>query len=176
MSFLEKPEQKKWESFHLDAKQTGLTRRNRKNPVLVQVQKKFPTPETILTKKKSFFRSVGISERKTETILLLSKEFATGNITESKLKKMEDSEMIRFLCQYKGIGPWTAEMCLIFALDRWDHFSIGDLILRKGIENWYGISSNNWKEIESFVQRFSPFKTILSWYLWQHKDGDKGVW
>lgn len=70
----------------------------------------------------------------------------------------------------KGIGPWTAEMVMMFALNRLDIFSIGDLGLRRGVEKIYGIPRENKSEIETHIKRYSPYRSILSWYLWESQD------
>lgn len=120
------------------------------------------------------FRSIGMSLSKAETILRIADAFHSGDLSETSLKKLQDTEVIQLLTQYKGIGPWTAEMVLIFALDRWDHFSIRDLILRKQIEKWYGIQRDNVNTMKEHLTRYSPYRTILSWYLWASADGESG--
>ncbi|WP_061248255.1 DNA-3-methyladenine glycosylase family protein [Leptospira alstonii] len=136
--------------------------------------KKIPSPEQILRIPTSDMRKIGVSQAKTETIQRIAEAYSKRNITDSKLRKLEDSDVLNLLCSLKGVGPWTAEMVLIFALDRWDHFSINDLILRKSVEKHYGISKDNKKEIQHFLKSYSPFRTILSWYLWADLDGGEG--
>ncbi len=119
-------------------------------------------------------RKIGDSQAKTETIKRIAEAYLKRSITDSKLHKLEDSDVLKLLCSIKGVGPWTAVMVLNFALDRWDHFSINDLILRKSVEKHYGISKDNKKEIQHFLNTYSPYSTILSWYLWADIDGRDG--
>ncbi|EMF81923.1 base excision DNA repair protein, HhH-GPD family [Leptospira weilii serovar Topaz str. LT2116] len=136
--------------------------------------KKIPSPDQILTIPNGKLKEIGVSQAKTETIKRIAEAYLNRVISDSKLRKSEDSDVLNLLCSLKGVGPWTAEMVLIFALDRWDHFSINDLILRKSVEKHYGISKDNKKEIQNFLMSYSPFRTILSWYLWADIDGGEG--
>ncbi|PJZ57663.1 DNA-3-methyladenine glycosylase family protein [Leptospira barantonii] len=136
--------------------------------------RKIPSPEQILEIPNSKMRGIGVSQAKTETIKRVAEAYNDRVITDSKLRKLEDLNVLELLCSLKGVGPWTAEMVLIFALDRWDHFSINDLILRKSVEKHYGISKDNKKEIVHLLKNYSPYRTILSWYLWADVDGGEG--
>ncbi|RHX85254.1 DNA-3-methyladenine glycosylase family protein [Leptospira stimsonii] len=136
--------------------------------------KKIPSPERVLRIPNEDLRKIGVSQAKTETIKRVAEAYQSRIISDSKLHKLEDKNVLELLCSLKGVGPWTAEMVLIFALDRWDHFSINDLILRKSVEKHYGISKDNKKEIQEFLKSFSPYRTILSWYLWADVDGGEG--
>ncbi|EJO68816.1 DNA-3-methyladenine glycosylase family protein [Leptospira kirschneri] len=136
--------------------------------------KKIPSPEQILKIPNDEMRKIGVSQAKTETIKRIAEAYLKRSITDSKLRKLEDSDVLKLLCSIKGVGPWTAEMVLIFALDRWDHFSINDLILRKSVEKHYGISKDNKKEIQLLLNTYSPYRTIISWYLWADIDGGEG--
>ncbi|MCG6162325.1 DNA-3-methyladenine glycosylase family protein, partial [Leptospira bandrabouensis] len=136
--------------------------------------KKLPSPDQILEIPNTAMRKIGVSQAKTETIKRVAESYSTKEITDAKLRKLEDSNVLDLLCSLKGVGPWTAEMVLIFALDRWDHFSINDLILRKSVEKHYGISKDNKKEIIHSLKKYSPYRTILSWYLWADVDGGEG--
>ncbi|TGK10783.1 DNA-3-methyladenine glycosylase family protein [Leptospira kmetyi] len=136
--------------------------------------RKIPSPKQILEIPNSKMREIGVSQAKTETIKRVAEAYNDRAITDSKLRKLEDLNVLELLCSLKGVGPWTAEMVLIFALDRWDHFSINDLILRKSVEKHYGISKDNKKEIIQFLKNYSPYRTILSWYLWADVDGGEG--
>jgi DNA-3-methyladenine glycosylase II len=133
-------------------------------------------PKKILNLKMEQWSSIGISNAKKETIIRISSLYHEKSLSDEILKNLNDIEVIDELTKIKGVGPWTAEMVLIFGLDRWDHFSVGDLILRRGIEKWIGIPEKNKKEIISYTNQFSPYKTVLSWYLWADFDGGAGGW
>jgi DNA-3-methyladenine glycosylase II len=131
-----------------------------------------PKPSEILKKDVYFFRENGLSISKANTILEIAKRFHSGSFSEEKFKEMSDSQIESELRTIKGIGPWTVEMVMIFSLARADYFSIEDLGLRKGIQKIYGIDKDNKKEISEFVERFSPYRSILSWYLWTFQDAN----
>ncbi|TGK08352.1 DNA-3-methyladenine glycosylase 2 family protein [Leptospira selangorensis] len=133
--------------------------------------KQFPKPDILVKLSEPQLRKAGLSFAKIDTVKLISKAYLDGSISDRKLSKLDDQEVLDLLCSIKGIGPWTAEMVLMFSLDRWDHFSYNDLILRKSIENNYGIPMNSKKEILEFTSGYSPYRTIFSWYLWRASVG-----
>ncbi|PKA17355.1 DNA-3-methyladenine glycosylase family protein [Leptospira haakeii] len=134
--------------------------------------KKFPDPKILAGLSVAKLRKAGLSVAKSETIKRIAEAYLDGTISDRKLVKLNDQEVLELLCSLKGVGPWTAEMVLMFSLDRWDHFSLNDLILRKAIQRNFGIDENSKKEILKFTAGFSPYRTILSWYLWR----DHGPW
>lgn len=128
---------------------------------------RLPEPEVFLRLSEAQLRKAGLSFAKIGTVKRIAQAYEEGSISDKKLKKLEDKEVLDLLCAIKGVGPWTAEMVLMFSLDRWDHFSLNDLILRKSIETYYGIPRDSKKEILEFASGFSPYRTIFSWYLWR---------
>ncbi|TGK01373.1 DNA-3-methyladenine glycosylase 2 family protein [Leptospira langatensis] len=129
--------------------------------------KNFPDAKTLAGLSVVKLRKAGLSVAKSETLRRIANAYLDGSISDRKLSKLQDQEVLDLLCGIKGIGPWTAEMVLMFSLDRWDHFSLNDLILRKGIQRNYGIDENSKKEILEFTAGFSPYRTIVCWYLWR---------
>ena len=84
------------------------------------------------------------------------------------LSKMSDEDVISQLTQVKGIGRWTAEMFLIFSLGRQDIFPVGDLALRKGVQILFSLPEIPKQiEAEKLGQRWKPYRTIATWYLWK---------
>lgn len=136
-----------------------------------------PSAPAVLRKSPQQIRKTGISNRKVETIYEIARLYRSRKITEERLQNLDDEEVMKLLCSIRGVGPWTAEMVLMFSLDRLDHFSAGDLILRTGIEKHYGIDRNNVSAIRDFAAGFSPYRTVFCWYLWADHDGeDRGGW
>ena len=76
--------------------------------------------------------------------------------------------IIKILTSYKGIGPWTSQMFLMFALKRLDIFSISDIALRRAISEIYGIDQNNFKKIKYISDKWKPYRSIVCWYLWEY--------
>jgi DNA-3-methyladenine glycosylase II len=85
-----------------------------------------------------------------------------------KLDKLSNEEIIRELTQVKGIGPWTAEMFLMFSLKREDVFSHGDLGLRNAIQKIYGFKEKpTIQQVEKIIKKWSPYKTYACRILWK---------
>ncbi|HSD04643.1 MAG TPA: hypothetical protein VLB45_02700, partial [Nitrosopumilaceae archaeon] len=99
----------------------------------------FPKPADVLDTKDSELRLVGLSKMKIEYLKDLAKKIEHGEIKIKTLSKMTDEEVISHLTQVKGIGRWTAEMFLIFSLERQDVFPVGDLGLRKGVQKAFSL-------------------------------------
>jgi|SRR6185369_4860322 len=126
---------------------------------------KFPTPEQILAMDDDKIRSCGLSFAKISYVKSVANAFVSDLIDIEKIKKQSDEEVIAELTQIKGVGRWTAEMILMFTLNRPDVFSIGDLGLRNAITKLYGITDR--KEMLKLSETWSPHRTTASWYLWR---------
>ncbi len=127
--------------------------------------KEFPTPEDILRIKDAKIRESGISYAKASYIKSLASAFAKNEINVDKLIKMSDEEVIVDLTKLKGVGKWTAEMILIFALKRPDVFSVDDLGVRRAIEKLYGITDR--VEMIKLSENWRPHRSTACWYLWR---------
>lgn len=88
----------------------------------------------------------------------------------SELQKIPEDEVVAKLTQVKGIGPWTAEMFLMFSLQRPDVFSIGDLGLRSAIAKLYKVDREDTDKVLKISKRWSPYRTLASLYLWKSLD------
>jgi DNA-3-methyladenine glycosylase II len=129
---------------------------------------KFPTTSQILATKKSKLRSVGLSGMKVEYIRDLARNMEEGNVNIKLLPRMSDENVIEHLTQVKGIGRWTAEMFLIFSLGRQDVLPVHDLGLRKGVQRAFSLSElPKPKEVEELGERWRPYRSIATWYLWK---------
>ena len=129
---------------------------------------KFPTASEILSTRKTKLRLVGLSGMKIEYLKDLSRHVEEGRLDMKSLAKMSDEDVIVQLTQVKGIGRWTAEMFLIFSLGRQDVFPADDLGLRKGVQRAFSLPEiPKPKEVEKIGQRWKPYRTIVTWYLWK---------
>ncbi len=125
------------------------------------------TPKRVLSFKDRDFRNVGLSWAKARYILDLADKVKTKQVKLSKLHLLENSLVIEELVKVKGIGPWTAEMFLIFTLAREDIFSHGDLGLNKGIQKLYGFNRKpTEKQINKIIKSWTPYKSYASLALW----------
>ncbi len=129
------------------------------------------TAETILRLRTQTLRNAGLSAAKVKSLKALSKAVSTGELKLEKLKKIPEDEAIAQLSAIWGIGRWTAEMFLMFALEREDVFSPGDLGLRRSIEQLYSLPKDApIKEIEAIALKWSPHRTFASRVLWKVRD------
>lgn len=124
----------------------------------------FNTPDEVL-------RSVGISRPKVLYLKDLAQKVLDGLPTLSELEVMDDEAIIQTLLPVKGIGRWTVQMLLIFRLHRWDVLPVDDLGIRAGIRRIYNLTDlPDKKTVESLGQRWKPYCTIASWYIWRSLD------
>jgi len=126
------------------------------------------TPENILKLRPARMRAVGLSGQKTEYIRDLARHTRAGRVRFEELPELPDEEVMARLTAVKGIGVWTAHMFLIFALRRHDVLPTGDLGIRNAIRKAYGLEALPLPdEIELMAERWRPFCTVASWYLWR---------
>ena len=122
-------------------------------------------------------RSCGLSNAKAKWLRALAEATAGGTLDFAKLKKMDDVAAIDTLDALPGIGRWTAEMFLIFALDRLDIFSLGDVGLRNGLNRRHGGGAGGGAKLDeaaslALTACWAPYRSVGSWYLWRVVDGD----
>ena len=129
------------------------------------------SPENLLAAKLEDLRACGLSGRKIEYLRGIAEAQRGGIIDFKTLARKSDDRIIRELVALKGVGVWTAEMLLIFSLGRPDILSYKDLGIRRGIMMLNGLSDLSETEFETYRQRYSPYGTLASLYLWRIKDG-----
>ncbi len=113
-------------------------------------------------------RDAGISWPKVSYIKDLAKKTMESGLLFEQFEIMTDEEIITELVKVKGIGRWTAEMFLMFAMDRPDIFSYGDLGLRRAIQRWYEFDHEpTQEEAEKIAKKWQPYRTIACRYLWR---------
>lgn len=134
-------------------------------------------PEQLLSVRAEQLRSVGLSNAKAKWLHALSECTASGELSFKALAKMDDETAIDTLDALPGVGRWTAEMFLIFALDRLDVFSMGDVGLRNSVNKLYneGVKLDE-TATGDVVARWAPYRSVASWYLWRLVDGDIATW
>jgi DNA-3-methyladenine glycosylase II len=135
--------------------------------------KQFPTPEQILKVDVEKLRSAGMSYSKANYIQNIAGAFKNGELNIQKIKNMKDDEVITELTKIKGVGKWTAEMILIFTLNREDVFSLGDAGLKRAIKNLYGITDE--KKILQLAETWKPNRSFACWYLWRSLNNTPNV-
>ena len=129
------------------------------------------TPEAILKLRPQKLRSLGLSKQKLEYIRELARKTLKGEIVFDGLHELEDSEIIARLTQVKGIGVWTVQMFLIFALRRLDVLPVGDLGVRAAMKKAYGLPElPKPADMEKIAASWRPYCSVASWYLWRSLD------
>jgi DNA-3-methyladenine glycosylase II len=108
----------------------------------------------------------GTTFRKAEYIKDFSRKIKYGELNIDELKNKSDNDVIKELSKIKGIGQWTAEMIMIFCLQRSDILSFNDLAIHRGLRMLYHHRSINKKTFEKYRNRYSPYGTVASLYLW----------
>jgi DNA-3-methyladenine glycosylase II len=98
----------------------------------------------------------------------LAEAFASGSVPVRKFNRMSDEEIIQSLIPIKGIGRWTAEMFLMFVLNRTDVLPVDDLGLRKGMQQAFGYPDMpKGPEMIDRAEPWRPYRTVATWYLWR---------
>jgi len=130
---------------------------------------KTPTPHEMLQLKKPALRKAGLSGAKIRAMKDLAQKTIDGIVpTHDEALKLSDEELVERLVSVRGIGAWTVEMFLIFRLGRPDVLPIHDLGVQKGWSVAYGKKHKpRPKELLAFGERWRPYRTVASWYLWR---------
>lgn len=128
------------------------------------------TPEHIAEFTQEELQTCGISFRKAGYICEATRRIVSGELDLESLPAKTDEEVIAELVKLPGIGEWTAQMLLIFSMERKNVLSIGDLGIQRGICNLYHHRKLTPKLYEKYKKRFSPYATIASFYLWEIKE------
>ena len=135
---------------------------------------KEPTPQKIVETPFETLRGIGLSNAKANYVLNVCRFFIEEKITDAKLYKMSNEELIKYLSQIKGVGQWTVEMILMFTLGREDIFAVDDLGIQQAICKLYKIDATNKKAMKEDMLRisakWSPYRTYACRYLWGWKD------
>jgi len=113
-------------------------------------------------------RSCGVSTTKAKSIMRIAELVTTRQLDLDILKEQEDENVYRELTAITGIGAWTVQMFLIFALRRPDIFSTGDAGLRRGLQKLYGLQARPTEdEMMAITDKWRPYRTVGAWYLWK---------
>lgn len=124
------------------------------------------TPETIVKATNEEIQQCGISARKVDYIKGVAQAVVQGELNLHELHTLPDDEVIKRLSSLKGVGVWTAEMILIFSMQRPDVVSWGDLGIKRGMMALYGLEELTREQFEKYKKRYSPYGSVASLYLW----------
>jgi DNA-3-methyladenine glycosylase II len=142
---------------------------------------KRPTPQLVhkllTTGTDDELKGCGLSRQKKKYLIDLSAHFISGAIPNHRLSQLTDEEVIEKLTDVQGIGRWTAEMFLIFVLNRPDVWPLDDLGLQRAAKMAYAFK--RWptkKQLIKLAEPWRPWRTVASWYLWRAADAGDGGW
>jgi DNA-3-methyladenine glycosylase II len=128
------------------------------------------TIHSINNKTDEEYKSIGLSHQKIKYLRSLSNALIDKKVDLNNLEHLTNQEIIDMLIQIKGIGIWSAQMFLMFSLGREDVFSILDLGLRNAVKKYYNNFNLSNEEIIKMSEKWSPYRSIVSHYLWHAWD------
>ena len=133
-----------------------------------------PTPKMILETPIEVFRKIGFSTAKANyvhNVAIFAIELGMDHLI---LNSLSDEDVILYLTQIKGVGRWTTEMLLLFALQRENVFAVDDLGIQIAMCKLYGITNDNKKKMKlemiKIAKQWEPFRSYACLYLWGYKD------
>ena len=133
--------------------------------------KKRVRPVTVLKLSSRNLKSAGLSRQKVSYLKNIAKSFRNKSFNVKEIKKMDDKEAVNYVTQLKGLGVWSAEMFLMFNLNRPDIFPIQDIGLLRAISKNYKTSYPPSKRfLDKISKLHSGYRTIFTWYMWRSID------
>jgi DNA-3-methyladenine glycosylase II len=127
-----------------------------------------PSPEQLLEASEAELRGAGLSGRKVEYVQDLARHVISGELELDRLGELGDEQVIEEIVAVRGLGQWTAEMFLLFHLERPDVISGGDLGIRKAVQIEYGMEEMPTPtEVVELSERWRPHRSLASLYLWE---------
>ncbi len=134
------------------------------------------TARAILRLTPEELRACGLSKQKTGYIRDLAEKVALRQVNFRKLALLSDEEVIEHLTQVKGVGVWTVQMFLMFALERPNVFPHADLGVRNAIHRAYNLSKTpKPADLLRISQPWHPYCSVATWYLWRSLEGAAGI-
>jgi DNA-3-methyladenine glycosylase II len=124
-------------------------------------------PEAFLTLDDERLRSVGFSRQKATYARGVAQAIAAGTLDLTALASASDDEVRRALVSIRGVGRWTADVYLLFALRRADAWPSGDLALAKSVQDLWGLEAlPTWSELDAWSERWRPWRAVVARFLW----------
>ena len=128
-----------------------------------------PEPQQLLTFADDALRGCGFSRAKTRYVRALAEAVASGKLDFDALHRADDEAVVQTLTELPGIGRWTAEMYLVFALNRPDVLPLGDAAVVAALRALYPLPEKRWEpEAQRIAEPWRPWRSVASWYLWRH--------
>jgi DNA-3-methyladenine glycosylase II len=133
-----------------------------------------PQPDDIVNTPFEKLRAIGLSNAKTQYVLNVAQFALDNDLSDRRIKKLSNEEIIELLTQIKGVGQWTVEMLLMFTMAREDVFAVDDYGIQVAMKKIYKLEEHDKKSLRSEMLRISkkwaPYRTYACLHLWHYKD------
>jgi DNA-3-methyladenine glycosylase II len=134
------------------------------------------TPRSFLRLKEDDLRACGLSRQKIASITDLAERSVRREILFSRLPKLSDEEVIALLCTVRGVGLWTAQMFLMFALERTNIMPLSDLGIRNAVQKAYKLPvAPKPADLARIAESWHPYCSVATWYLWRSLEGEAQI-
>ena len=134
------------------------------------------SPEKVLETPEDELKKLGLSNAKARTFHAIASHVQEGKLKIAELESLSNEEIAREIVEVKGLGPWSADMFLMFHLCREDVLPVGDLGIKEAMKRLYGLEKRpNPAEMETIAEPWKPHRTLASRYLWRALDAKSGV-
>ncbi|MFH0945835.1 MAG: DNA-3-methyladenine glycosylase 2 family protein [Planctomycetota bacterium] len=131
------------------------------------------TADGVLLLRPGKMRASGLSENKVRSVIDLATRVRDGSVRLDGIARLDDASIVKRLVAVRGIGPWTAEMFLMFQLRRLDVWPVLDYGVRKGYQKLYGLEElPKPGELLPLGERFRPYRSVAAWYCWRALEGE----
>jgi DNA-3-methyladenine glycosylase II len=126
------------------------------------------TPQGVLALSLDDWRGVGLSAAKVNCLQEVARRARDGRLPLDRLRELDDDTLFDALTAIKGIGPWTANMVLMFHLGRPDVLPVGDFGLRAGVRDLYGLADlPDAAQLRQLAEPWQPWRSVATWYIWR---------
>ncbi len=144
------------------------------NRFLALYNNKEPKPQQVIDTPNEVLRGIGLSNAKVQYVKNVAAFCIEHKINDKKLSALNDEEIIELLVAIKGVGKWTVEMLLMFALGREDVFSVDDLGIQQAMTRLYNLDATDKKAMKlqmlEISTKWKPYRTYACLHLWGWKD------
>ena len=131
------------------------------------------TPAAVLAADEALLREAGLSRMKVEYIRNAARAFRESDFTREGLSGVSNEDVIARLTEIKGVGEWTAQMYLLFVLERADVLPLGDLAVRRGIEQLYADGDEMTRtEMREVAENWRPYRSVATKYIWAEYESE----
>lgn len=132
---------------------------------------RIPAPDQLAPMTDEQLRAAGISRQKASYMRSIGEHFASGELSDRKLLRAGDDDVIEMVTRIRGVGRWTADMLLMFCIGRPDVLPVGDLGIQNSMRLAYGLDVlPKPDEMSAIAEPWRPYRSAASWYLWRRGD------